>query len=92
MAENMSTGVVRDAVRHALVVVDSGKLDLTTASEQTLEVLRGMMVDAALEDLGMANPTAAQRNVLETAARNALNLAISGRNNGASMCVLPKEE
>lgn len=84
---------MRGAIQHALVVLEPGKLDLTTASEETLEILRTMIVNSAIEDLKLTDLTEAQRRMLYDAARTALDFAIrTNQRRGVTVCVFPEEE
>lgn len=81
------------AMRHALIVLDPGKLDLRAASEQTLETLRTLLVESAIEELKLTDLTEAQRHALDDAARNALDMALcNGKRRGAAICMLSTEE
>lgn len=82
---------MQDAVRLAFVVLDLGKLDPATLSLQTAGTIEKLMVDVAIEGLGLTNPTEMQRILMREAVRNALLQAVNGRNNGVTACVFPKE-
>lgn len=90
MADEMKK--MQDAVRHALVVLDPGKLDLATLSPQALGMIENMMVNAAIEDLKLTAPTELQKTLLEEAVHNVMIEAINGRQKGVSICMFPEEE
>lgn len=89
MADEMKE--MRGAIQHAFVVLDLGKLNPATLSLQTVAVIEKVMVDAAIEDLGLVNPTEMQKILMREAVRNALLRAVDGRNNGVTACVFPTE-